>query len=234
MQYADMHDETSPAAQVKRVRELAKLSVREMAKRIGMSPSGYGHYEDPKRFKGPYLPIDIAEAIAAAVKAQGADEAEVWALTGAPAKPIEIPTDNPAPNGTTLVPIYDVMASAGFGAVVDAEDHVANLAFSSQYLCEMTSAKGDQLAAIRIKGDSMAPTIQDDDTVVIDRTKTNLDYDGLFVIRSGDNLMIKRISRGSRRKTVMIVSDNALYPPVESERTELDVVGKVIWYGRKV
>lgn len=134
----------------------------------------------------------------------------------------------------TLIPVYDIEVSAGHGAIVDAEEHISNLAFSSQYLREMTGAKGDQLAAIRVKGDSMSPTIQDDDMVVIDRTKTSLDWDGLFVIRVGEALQIKRIGRGVRRSSVMIIADNALYPPVDTERSEIDVVGKVLWYGRKV
>lgn len=146
----------------------------------------------------------------------------------------EVPNGTDAPAGSDLVPVYDVTASAGHGAVVDVEDHVSNLAFSSQYLREMTNAKGGQLAAIRVKGDSMIPTIQDDDMVVIDMTKTNLDFDGLFVMRVGEALQIKRIGRGARRSSVMVIADNSLYPPVDTERTEIDVVGKVIWYGRKV
>ncbi|MDD7973425.1 S24 family peptidase [Roseinatronobacter alkalisoli] len=146
----------------------------------------------------------------------------------------EVPNGSAAPEGADLVPVYDVSASAGHGAVVDVEEHISNLAFSTQYLREMTSAKGNQLVAIRVKGDSMTPTIQDDDMVVIDRTKTNLDYDGLFVLRVGEALQIKRIGRGSRRTSVMVIADNSLYPPVDTERTEIDVVGKVIWYGRKV
>lgn len=147
---------------------------------------------------------------------------------------VEIPNGQPAPDGSGLVPVYDVEASAGYGTVVDAEEHVSNLAFSSQYLREMTNAKGEQLAAIRVKGDSMTPTIQDDDMVVVDMTKTNLDFDGLFVLRVGDALQIKRIGRGARRTSVMVIADNKLYPSVDTERTEIDPIGKVIWYGRKV
>ncbi|WP_333830983.1 S24 family peptidase [Pararhodobacter sp.] len=146
----------------------------------------------------------------------------------------ELPNGSEAPAGSDLVPVYDVAASAGHGAIVDAEEHVSNLAFSTQYLREMTSAKGRQLAAIRVKGDSMTPTIQDGDMVVIDMTRTNLDFDGLFVMRVGEALQIKRIGRGARRSSVMVIADNSLYPPVDTERTEIDVVGKVIWYGRKV
>lgn len=158
-----------------------------------------------------------------------------WLMTGAGGGGAsEVLNGDPAPDGTNLVPVYDVSASAGHGSIVDAEDHISNLAFSSQYLREMTSAKGKQLAAIRVKGDSMSPTIQDDDMVVIDTTKASLDYDGMFVIRVGEVLQIKRIGRGTRKSSVMVIADNSLYPPVDTDRSEIEVVGKVIWYGRKV
>lgn len=149
-------------------------------------------------------------------------------------RPFVVPNGDPTPEGSSLVPVYDVEASAGHGAIVDAEDHVSNLAFSTQYLREMTSAKGKQLAVVRVKGDSMSPTIQDDDMVMVDTTKTSLDYDGLFVLRIGEAFHIKRIGRGARKATVTVISDNSLYPPVDTERAEIEVVGKVIWYGRKV
>jgi len=193
---------------------------------FGWKPSTYyGHENGSRGFKA-----DTAKQYA---KAYGVSIE--WLLYGTGGNtPITVPNGLPPPEGADLVPVYDVAASAGHGVIVDAEDHVSNLAFSSKYLREMTSAKGRQLAAIRVKGDSMTPTIQDDDMVVIDMTKTNLDFDGLFVIRVGEALQIKRIGRGCRRTSVMVIADNSLYPPVDTERTEIDVVGKVIWYGRKV
>lgn len=229
-----MSDEQDTALAVKAIRERSGLSVRKLAERMDMPSSTYGHYEDPRRFKGPYLPVDVAEKLAKAIAGTPVDPSEAWRLAAPADAPLAVPNGEHAPFGAALVPVYDVEASAGHGAIVDAEEHVSNLAFSTQYLREMTSAKGKQLAAIRVKGDSMAPTIQDDDMVVIDMTKTNLDFDGLFVLRIGEAFQIKRIGRGARRASVMVISDNTLYPPVDTERAEIDVVGKVIWYGRKV
>lgn len=145
--------------------------------------------------------------------------------------PIDVAPGEPVP---ALVPVYNVEASAGPGRIVDIEEHVANLAFSARYLAEMTSARGRDLAAIRVRGDSMEPTLLDDDMVLIDRTKTSLDYDGMFVLRFGEALHVKRVGRGRTRTTVQVISDNRIYPPVEMDRAEIEVVGKVLWYGRKV
>ncbi len=59
--------------------------------------------------------------------------------------------------------------------------------------------------------------------------------DGLFVLRFGDALHIKRIGRSATRDHVTIISDNrALYPPIDAALSEVDAIGKVLWYGRKV
>jgi phage repressor protein C with HTH and peptisase S24 domain len=134
----------------------------------------------------------------------------------------------------TLVPVYNVEAGAGPGRIVDFEEHIANLAFSPRYLSEMTTARGRDLAAIRIRGDSMEPTLRDNDIVLIDRTRTSLDDDGLFVLRFGEALHCKRVGRGRSRLTVQVISDNRIYPPVEMDRSEIEVIGRVLWYGRKV
>lgn len=236
MQYADMSEDSPIPAQVKALREKAGLSVRAISELMGMPKSTYVHYETATRFKDRYLPVEFAESFAAAVGPRGVGRGEVMALTGLATlgAPVEVPNGQPAPNGTRLVPIYDVAASAGHGAIVDAEDHISNLAFGVRYLREMTSAGSRDLAAIRVKGESMEPTLLDDDMVLIDLTKKSLDYDGLFVLRYGEALQVKRIGRGSKRDTVMVIADNSRYPPVEVDRRELDVIGKVLWYGRKV
>jgi phage repressor protein C with HTH and peptisase S24 domain len=116
---------------------------------------------------------------------------------------------------------------------VDLEEHIATLAFSQRYLSEM-NARGRDLAAIRIRGDSMEPTLRNNDIVLIDRTRTSLDHDGLFILRFGEALHCKRIGRGRSRSTVHVISDNRLHPTFEMDRSEIEVIGRVLWYGRKV
>lgn len=136
--------------------------------------------------------------------------------------------------GPELVPIYNVEASAGYGALVGHEMVVDRLSFPPGYLRQITSSNPKNLAIIGVKGKSMEPTLSDDDIVMVDMTKTDLSYDGLFVVRDGgDSLLVKRISRGPRRGTVLLVSDNPQYPNQERAFEEIEVVGKVIWKGVK-
>lgn len=150
--------------------------------------------------------------------------------------PLEIPNGDPAPQGTHLIPIYNVEASAGNGAHIGDEYQVASLSFPEGYLQRITRAQPRNLAVISVKGDSMTPTLFDDDVVMIDTTKRDLSYDGLFVIRdNGDALLVKRIGRASRSGFVSMISDNKeQYPAVERALGDIEVVGKVIWKGGKV
>lgn len=139
------------------------------------------------------------------------------------------------PNGKALVPVYDVAASAGDGTLVDYEAAAYGLAFPPDYLKRLTSSGPHHLSIISVKGESMEPTLLDDDIVLLDTSKTNLSFDGLFVLRFGDALHIKRIGRSAKREHVTIISDNReLYPPIDAAIGEIEAIGKVLWYGRRV
>lgn len=131
-----------------------------------------------------------------------------------------------------MVSVYNVEASAGPGTLVDAEYVVERLSFPPGYLRTITSANPRDLAIISVKGRSMEPTLSDNDVVMVDTTKRDLSFDGLFVLRDGGaSLLVKRISRGRRRGTVLLISDNPAFHPIEREVDDVEIVGKVVWRG---
>ncbi|WP_150120893.1 S24 family peptidase, partial [Sulfitobacter sp. HI0040] len=169
---------------VKSIRERAGLSVRAMAAHLGMSPSGYSHYE--QRIKDKSLPPKIAASIANVVEPLGVPREEVYDLTLGEIRdhstfnsvlPTRIEADAPAENGQSLVPVYDVSASAGFGALVDYEEQTHSLAFPPDYLKRLTSSPPQNLAIISVKGESMEPTLVDDDIVLVDMSKTHMGFE---------------------------------------------------------
>lgn len=157
-----------------------------------------------------------------------------WLLFGR--GPSAAPVDSVAQEAGALIPIFDVTASAGHGAALMEHDLIEDhLSFPPQYLREITSTPPRHLAIIRTKGDSMVPTIAEDDLVMVDTTKRDLSFDGIFVIRDdGASLLVKRIGRGTRRGHVMVISDNPRYAPTERPLAEIEVLGKVLWMGVKV
>ncbi|WP_165775075.1 S24 family peptidase [Mameliella alba] len=226
---------------VKALRERAGFSIRGIADLMGMSASGYSHYE--QRIKEPYLPMKFAVPFAEALEARGIQRDEVFALAQPAGSVLSLEEDLPPfrdldqgePGKSTLVPVYDVHASAGGGAVNHEEPEVYSLAFPPAYLKRLTSSSPGNLAIISVKGESMEPTLLDDDIVLLDASKTNLSYDGLFVLRFDDALHVKRVGRAPKKGHVTIISDNKdLYPPMLMSSDEIEAVGKVLWYGRKV
>lgn len=236
-QFADMRTAEELRSEVKSIRKRAGLSVRSMAEHLGMSASGYSHYE--LRIKDAFLPPKMAKAIADVVASRGVERTEVLALSSVDDLSDDLKRSergDTSPENSVLIPVFDVYASAGDGAaLVDYETEVASLALPRDYLRKLTSNSIDHLAIISVKGESMEPTLLDDDIVLLDTSKTNLSYDGLFVLRFDDALHVKRIGRAPKRGHVTVISDNRnLYPPMEMPAGEVEAVGKVLWYGRKV
>lgn len=166
-----------------------------------------------------------------------ADEADrIRAFLGIPPSvPQRVENGDASHPQAKLVPVYDVMASAGHGAHNGYEAVAYSLAFPPAYLSKLTKSHPRNLVIISVKGDSMVPTLMDDDVVMIDTSKKNVDFDGLFVFRFGDALHIKRVTRAARPGRIIAISDNRQhYDPIEYEADDIEVVGRVIWYGRKV
>lgn len=159
-----------------------------------------------------------------------------WLLYGSGKSPHKDVVAAQEAEPVTMVPVYDVQASAGDGAFAVHEEPVSSLVFPARYLRLFTRANPRDLAIISVKGDSMLPTLADDDVVMLDRSKRDLSYDGLFVIRdNGDALLVKRIGRARTPGHVTVISDNrGLYDPVEKKLDDIEVIGRVIWAGGKV
>jgi phage repressor protein C with HTH and peptisase S24 domain len=147
------------------------------------------------------------------------------------------PAAEPRPaEGLIAIPLFDVQASAGPGALTEGERPVAHLGFDERFLKQLCSAKPSDLSIIRVRGDSMFPTLADGDDIMVDRSIQGARVqDGIYVLRRDDTLTVKRIAvhPGSRRLTIS--SDNASYPSwPDCDPADVDVIGRVVWAGRKI
>lgn len=147
------------------------------------------------------------------------------------------PGRGPAGKGDEFayVRVYDVAAGAGHGTDLDDADELGRLAFRREWLRQVTSAPIDQLALITVRGDSMAPTLIDGDTVLVDRSQRAIRRDGIFVIRHDGLLLVKRLQIDPGRGKVIVSCDNRDYPPLAPvDAKHIDVAGQVIWVGRRL
>ena len=130
-----------------------------------------------------------------------------------------------------LVPDLDVEAAAGAEAYVEQEPIVGHLAFREEWLTR-TCVDPEQCRSIRVRGRSMEPTIQARARILVDTQRTRRLHDHIYVVRTGDGLVVKRLAREG--DGWLLVSDNEdqeAYPPIPWPE-EAVVRGQVMWTGK--
>lgn len=133
------------------------------------------------------------------------------------------------------VPMYDIRAAAGAGALVEDGEPTAHQVFREGFLRGLTRASMDQLSVIQVSGDSMWETLHDGDAVLVDRSVTKIARDGIYILMFDGELLVKRCQRDLSDGAVLIMSDNPRYQTVKvpAKRAEqLRVIGRVVWIGR--
>jgi phage repressor protein C with HTH and peptisase S24 domain len=132
------------------------------------------------------------------------------------------------------ISILDVEASAGYGALAGSESNSAQFGFDEKWLRRLTASRASNLSIIGVLGDSMEPTLHDGDEVMVDLGDGQARLrDGIYVLRMDDMLSVKRIAIEPQGKQVSVLSDNPTYPSWRGlEKRMLNVVGRVLWFGR--
>jgi hypothetical protein len=137
--------------------------------------------------------------------------------------------------GMILVPKLAIGASAGAGASVDGEAVEGEVAFDPKWLRDL-GADPRALSIIRVEGDSMAPTLDDGDDILVDGGDAAARLrDGIYVLRMDDVLMVKRVARAPGQGRISVISDNPHYRSWDDlPMASVQLVGRVVWTGRRV
>lgn len=137
----------------------------------------------------------------------------------------------PREAGEVAVPFLLIAASAGPGALATDERPARTMPFARAALRDIGVAP-DDASVILVAGDSMQPTLADGDRVLVDRADRRVPRrGGVFVIREGDALSVKRLVPDA--KGMRIVSDNPAYAERAGE-AGLVVVGRARLLVREV
>jgi phage repressor protein C with HTH and peptisase S24 domain len=134
------------------------------------------------------------------------------------------------------VPVMNVHASAGHGALAEGEAQSGQFGFSKGWLRELNASNSSSLSAIGVVGNSMEPTLYDGDDIVIDLgdAQTRL-RDGIYALRMDGALNVKRIAIEPKGRLVSVTSDNQAYPSWHGlDRRSISVVGRMRCIIRKV
>jgi hypothetical protein len=134
------------------------------------------------------------------------------------------------------IPRLEVRASAGAGAIGGDESAASHIGFEEEWLRRLSGGKPSDLSVIKVQGDSMWPTLSDGDDILVNAGDgANRLRDGIYVLRRDETLLVKRIALSPAARRIAIKSDNDAYPDwPDCEVRDVDIIGRVIWAGRRV
>lgn len=133
-----------------------------------------------------------------------------------------------------LLPEVEVAYSMGGGAVNSEYPIVQMVPFSRAWLETLTRSPASMLMVARGDGDSMTPTVMDQDIVIIDRSDRRFNsQDRIWAVAYGEFGMIKRV-RALPDGQFQINSDNPAVTPIIATPGELHFIGRVVGVIRRI
>ena len=122
-----------------------------------------------------------------------------------------------------------IAAAAGGGAEVLDETPLGHLSFQANWLARH-GINPIQSTIISIAGESMEPTLPEECTVLVDRSRRRRRAGHLYVLRTEDGLVVRRAGRNSTGHWELR-RDHPAWEPVAWPRGT-EVIGEVQWAAR--
>lgn len=147
--------------------------------------------------------------------------------------------DTGLPDGAVRVPVLANAASMGGGIDLADEDVICGeLTLTPQFVAEqLRPVRPGALRFIHGYGDSMAPTFNSGDVLLVDTDMRDVKIDGIYVLEAHNRLFIKRV-RQRLDGSYEISSDNPTHKTVDTLNGDhqVEVKGRVVWAwnGRKL
>lgn len=195
---------------------LRTLSVKERVAALGRSDKMLRSYTDDR------VALCMVTALAEAAKIPA-----TWIIFGEQGQSLP---------EYAMVPGLNVRASAGAGAIASPDEQLADVvAFRKDWLARL-GINPRFARAIFAHGDSMEPTINDGDLLLVDESINHIVDHGIYVVVYQGMVIVKRVQM-RRDGTLLLKSDNARYEAEEVPKGEIEqiqVAGRVRWYGRTI
>lgn len=240
---------------IRAARKKADLTQAELAERVGVRQSAISQYEKglidkPRRI----YEISKATGVSIEIIAEGESDHEfIKAVIDLQDRELEDSrhvtssiTEGYAGSVENAIPDIEVNCGAGPGGKEDEEGQIVfrngetyrgsfvrgEIVLPTYLTAEYTQSAPAHIHSLRVRGDSMEPTLLSGDRVFVDTKDTSVGQGGLFVIidRRWDEVLVKRLRRvivGDAPR-IEVVSDNALQGNETVTLDEVEVVGRVI------
>lgn len=135
-----------------------------------------------------------------------------------------------------LVPQFDIYGSCGAGSIIDTVEVKGGLVFSRKWLREQGVPNPDDLRVIYAKGESMYPSIEDGQVLLVNPHDTTpktgkvyfLCIDGQYFVKRLLNMVTHWVVRSDN-------PDRMQYPDIKLSidelRTKIEIEGRICWKG---
>lgn len=139
-------------------------------------------------------------------------------------------------NADGYVQIQQLPTFAGMGSGGTGDGDPALMSFSKSLIETELRADPADLLAMVAEGNSMEPDFRGGDQMLVHTKKRSLAQPGAFCLWDGDGHVIKYLERipNSDPVRVRVISANNTYSSYELLLDEINVIGRVIWFGRRV
>ena len=133
-----------------------------------------------------------------------------------------------------MIPEVDISYSMGGGLVLSDHVEASMVPFPRDWLRSLVKGSFGQVFVARGEGDSMQPTLLDGDIVIVDTSQSALtSQDRLWCIGYGELGMIKRL-RARPDGGIDVMSDNNAVSSFTAYDGEVQIIGRVVFIGRKM
>ncbi|WP_121626153.1 S24 family peptidase [Poseidonibacter antarcticus] len=121
----------------------------------------------------------------------------------------------------------EISVSAGGGAYENNDDF-ESLEVPTYFVNSLGGKENlKNIDAINVVGDSMEPTLNDNNIIFLDKSKNDCSRDGIYAFTTVHGLFVKRIQKRVDGK-LDIISDNKDYPSQVLSNKDIKIMGKVI------
>jgi len=215
-------------------------SADRLARAVGVSPSAFRKWlrgeAEPSRERLIALADATAVSIAWLAKGEG-PEPDFREMAGAEGGLLAGPSGEGGLDRRRFVVLPKRSEAAAAGAGTPAPTLRSEfIAFRHDWIRDTFGLEPTDLLLEAAVGESMQPTIHDNDVLLIDITDRKLREFGIYVLEFQGERLVKRVQR-KLDGSLLLISDNAIYEPerVPSERAhEVTIIGRVVWGGGRI
>ena len=209
---------------VKEYRTRTGMNMQEFADKAGLSKAYISILERNYNPRSGKPPIPSLETIKAVANAVGMDFNDVIAALDGDQKVSLKPVEE-IPLPSNAQPVGDFVSFRVIGSIAAGYDHEAVEEYTDEIVtvpaASLRGRKQEEYFALRVKGNSMFPKLEDGDTILVRRCTTVDPGSIAVVLYNGDEATVKKVYMGDG--WIDLIPINPEYPSRRIEGAELKV-----------